>query len=258
MGNVDSSYAGSPGAYSVVYKNHKDGKLVWQSWFVDKMFHNNWGELAAIAEAVNMAVLRLRLAQAVKTTEIHIFTDSLESLDYLERDPSDVRRTTGGSIQYGLAMAPARSFIAKLSHELHHLGAHLTLSYIPGHGHDVAGHVIADAAAYNAYVSGAASLKRLKTGHGRASSAPRLSLKRIDKNCSRKSAEHGAIWSVLHGRSVDSLAAMKREVRDKATREEEVNVAQLKDLLELRGRNKLWAGMKRKLKELKRKVGHFL
>ncbi len=52
MGKPDPSYPHStPGAYAVVYKDPKDGMWVEQTWFVEGMLSNHWGEAMAIAEA---------------------------------------------------------------------------------------------------------------------------------------------------------------------------------------------------------------
>ena len=159
MGQADVSFQGSsPGAYSVVYKDPEDGLWVEQAWFVDAMFNNNWGKAMAIAEALNMAAVHLRLKPpaVAAATEIHIFTDSLQNLDFLERNGK------ARSILHNLAMTPVGSFIDKLSHELHNLGARLTLSFHPGHGHDVEGHAAADIAAFEAYLKGSGKLQLLE------------------------------------------------------------------------------------------------
>jgi ribonuclease HI len=158
MGQMDPSYSGNPGAYSLVYRNPEDGRWVEQAWFLENMFNNNWGELMAIAEALNMVTLRLRLEPTVTTPVIHIFNDSKISLDYLERKTGSTR------VLFDLVMGPLRSYIKALSLELHRRGAWLGLSHIPGHKHDVDGHARADKAARTKYLEGKKTLDDMRNG----------------------------------------------------------------------------------------------
>ncbi|KAL2259756.1 hypothetical protein VTK26DRAFT_6444 [Humicola hyalothermophila] len=139
---ADDPYTGGSGAFSVVYRAAgSKNRWVAEAFFVDRMFSNNWGELLAISEAVHLAVLRLRqLMGSYKTAEVFLFSDSLGSLDYLTRR-DDIKAKP-----HGLVLEPLGSFIKSMSHELRDLGAALILNHIPGHGHDVAGHVLADKA----------------------------------------------------------------------------------------------------------------
>jgi hypothetical protein len=158
MGPTDPSNRGSPGAYSLVYRNPEDGEWVEQAWFIESMFNNNWGELMAIAEALNVATLRLRLEPTVTTAVIHIFTDSKVSLGYLERKTGSTR------VLFDLVMGPLWWYIKALSRELHQRGAWLVLSHIPGHKHDVVGHARADKAAHKKYLEGKKTLDDMRNG----------------------------------------------------------------------------------------------
>jgi hypothetical protein len=63
----------------------------------------------------------LRLAQPVEETDIHIFTDSLTALRYLQSKPNDKGKiqsqrlaTNHNAVQYALAVTPLRSFAARI------------------------------------------------------------------------------------------------------------------------------------------------
>jgi hypothetical protein len=78
----------------------------------------------------------------------------------------------------------------------------------------------------------------------------------VDESSSRKSAQHCAIWSVLHGRSVASVAAYKRAHPPTATEMERVN--KLKTLLELEAWDMISPATRKELRRLKKEVGRFL
>ncbi len=112
---------------------------------------------ADIRRLVNMAALQLRQKSpaAVAATDIHIFTDSMSCLNFLGC------MAKPKSILHNLGMTPVWRFIKRSSHELRDLGAHLTLSFHPGHGHDVEGHAVADNASFEAFLKGTGNLQLL-------------------------------------------------------------------------------------------------
>ncbi len=194
-----SDQSSSPGAYSVVYKDPKDGLWVEQAWFVEAMFNNNWGEAIAIAEALNMATLHLRLQPpaVAAATEIRIFTDSTSCLDFLERQ----KRCK--NFQHKLAMTPVQCFINKLSHELYNLGARLTLSFHPGHGHDVEGHAAADIAALKASLKGSGKLHLLEPSSPGESSSSEDSTPTAHQDNNRKVEGQATIDKAVHGAFIE-------------------------------------------------------
>ncbi|KAK4125667.1 hypothetical protein N657DRAFT_708625 [Parathielavia appendiculata] len=133
--------------------NSEDDRWVEQAWFIDDMLSKNWVELMTIAEALNMATLRLRLQPEI-TTVVHIFTNSEQSLEYLTRKSGCKR------LLDDIVMEPNRYFIKKLSRELHERGGWLVLSRIPGHKHDVVGHAKADKCCTQRFSSRTESLGR--------------------------------------------------------------------------------------------------
>ncbi|SPQ20252.1 703a844b-1041-4189-9ec3-8a196d566704 [Thermothielavioides terrestris] len=194
---------GGPGGYSVVYKGaeSKEDHWIWQAWSVDETFNSHWAELMAIAEALNMAILRLSLKPTTRTAEIYLFTDSLRSLDFLMKKSSEAAKQSRRTTFFEHAGRPVRSFIARISRELHNLGVKLTLSHIPGHKHGVTGHIIADRTAHNVMVDRMEALQAPSKDQAPDSAVPNslpsdLSLPKrryIDDKVATRSSQHNPI-----------------------------------------------------------------
>ena len=246
---MDPRYVGSPGAYSVVYKDGENGQWVKQAWFVDKMFTNNWGELMGVAEALNMAVLRLGLMPAFDAADVYVFTDCEQSMDYL------TRRVAAQQMQYKLTMEPLRTFAVQLSHQLRNLGAPLIVSHIPGHGHNVTGHVLADKAAYNAFVG--AKNAQVPSSFATPSASPTSRQVSLHSTSPNKSLMmHNGISSVIHNHCAVNLEAFK--YHNSPTSWEEKRIERLKALLELPVYEWNDKKIKNDIKNLSKTVGHFL
>ncbi len=107
--------------------------------------------------ALQLRQLRLKSPTAAAATDIHIFTDSMNCLDIMGC------KVTPKSTLHNLGMTPVWLFIKRVSHELRDLGARLTLSFHPGHEHDVEGHAAADSAAFEAFLKGTGNLQLLES-----------------------------------------------------------------------------------------------
>jgi ribonuclease HI len=248
---MDPRYVGSPGAYSVVYKDGDNGQWVKQAWCVDKMFTNNWGELMGVAEALNMAILRLRLMPAFDVADIYVFTDRLRSMRYLRGE------VAAQQTQYKLAMEPLRTFAVQLSHQLRDLGARLIVSHIPGHGHNVTGHVLADKTAYKAFAG--AKNAQVPSSFATSSTSPTSPQASLHSTSPDKTSivhVHNGVSSVLQHQCALNLEAFKYHNRPTAIEEEEL--VRLKKLLALPVHRRNEKIIKIWIKSLSRLVGHFL
>ncbi len=259
IGQVQDTRVSSPGAYAVVYKSEQEGGDEWvvQSWFVEKMFSIQWGETMAIAEAVNMATLRLRLTRGQRAnTDVYVFSDSVSSLDFLI-GVEGPRKT-----HYGAGMNALRRFITRSSSELTALGAKLAIRFIPGHEHDIQGHVLADKAARSTYIEG---VERLENTNSRLPiPAPVLRISNSDAPKSLINGshiKHCAIWSVLHHQSVRGIATFQRNKR-KSTgmthAEEQGGLRQLRNLLRLPKETDKSGRRVREIRALLNEVGDLL
>jgi ribonuclease HI len=207
----DPDYNGSVGAFSVVYKKPgEERQYVEQAWLVDRMFNNNWGEMLAIAEAINIAVLRLSLMPSFHASEVYIFTDSRCSIDFL------MGKVDAQKGLFGTSMAPLRNFITQRSKELRQLRCSLTISQIKGHNHDIKSHQLADEAARKMYVNGKKALEK--------GCIPAEYHCNIDD---RTMSAHNTIWYVLHHGALRHLEKAKE--RSAA----QLHISRLKELLAL-------------------------
>ncbi|KAL2020466.1 hypothetical protein VTK56DRAFT_8432 [Thermocarpiscus australiensis] len=215
-GSVDRGEQGRPGAFSVVFKKPgENNEWLVQSWFIESLYCIQWAEMMAIAEALNMTVLRLRLmlrSEAARA-EIYVFTDSLNCLDLLLSERSFDRFS-----DFSLAMRPLRSFIGRVSSELLGLGVRLTLSFIPGHKHDVEGHILADEAAGKALVDGCQRLSELEDMRWIVKAGRKIPPHRLPSHNDNSDGsppaqasqdeianKHNSLWAVLHHRSASLL-----------------------------------------------------
>jgi len=278
MGEQDPGYRGIPGAYSLVYQHAEHGHFVEQAWFVDKAFTNTWTETMAIVEAMNMVTLHLRLEPAVEGGVIHIFTDSMASLGDLQGINN--RRN---NILSKMAMSPLLEYAAKLSKELKDRGVQLVLCHLPGHQHDVAGHGIADTAAYDCFVHGRRALEALRrrvkelmdgvvspAASYAANAAAQAVIQAptpgippglrsrgnyLGSATRREPDHHKGIWPTLQGRSAKLIAAFKRN--NPPTAEGRMSAQRLEHLLQLRRQGSATEEVLIEIKALKR-MHHFL
>jgi ribonuclease HI len=224
----DPDYNGSAGAFSVVYKKPGvNSQYVEQAWFVDRMFNNNWGEMLAIAEAINMAVLRLGLMPSFQASEVYIFTDSRCSINFL-RGKVDAQKGL-----YGTSMSSLRSFITQRSKELRELRCSLTISQIKGHKHDIKSHQLADNAARKMYSNGKKALEK--------GCIPAAYHCNIDD---RTMPAHNTIWPVLHHEAVRRLEYAKELNATQA------HISRLKELLALPSWRRAARGNKEEIRAL--------
>jgi hypothetical protein len=118
--------------------------VITAAWPVDPLYNTSVGELLAISECIAIATRQicqsaqfcLPIAQPVV---VRIFSNSRSGLAHLQ-GLAALRH------DINLLARPVLDHIASQSAALHQLGAnvHLELHWIPGHGHEVQPHVVAD------------------------------------------------------------------------------------------------------------------
>lgn len=262
IGTVHDTRVRGPGAYSVVYGHGKEKKWEIQAWFVERMFSIQWGEMMAIAEAINMAILRLRMMiHQYTSAEVYILSDSASSLEFL------VGKENREETSYNTILRPLRGFIARACRELTtNLNTRPRINFIPGHDHNIGGHILADKMAYATYAIGRAkekqSLSTAATLHRVVSTPPSAHATPDDPESSliAPSTDHCSIWSVLHHRSVSALAEFEERERLRCgqtlSSKQENQLRRLRELLGLPKRVASWRV--KEIQPLMEKVGHLL
>lgn len=129
------------GGYAVLYRppGNITGPWLSRAWPLRDLPHVDHGEMMAIAEGLWVSLLYAMTVSGGGTTRI--VTDSKLCLDVLmggDIETMDLLRKLDDDLE-DLVEA-----VIWLSHELNRRGWNVELSWIPGHGHLVFGHVLAD------------------------------------------------------------------------------------------------------------------
>lgn len=262
VGNIHDTRVRGPGAYSVVYGHGEERRWEIQAWFVDRMFSIQWGEMMAIAEAINMAILRLRMmVHQYTSAEVYVLSDSASSLEFL------IGKERRGETSHNVILRPLRDFITRACRELTTgLNARLRINFIPGHRHNIGGHILADKMAYAAYFIGR---KRGEQFNSTAATPQRVVWDPASTHAATGGTEsalvapttsHCSIWPVLHHRSVCALAEYEERERlrrgQPMSTKQETRLRRLSKILALPKR--AVDGRFQEVQSLVRKVGHLL
>jgi hypothetical protein len=142
--STTSNHGGIAVAYRPWLPGISSTDVITAAWPVDPLYNTTVGELLAISECTAIATEQIcQFAQLclpiVQPVVVRIFSDSQDGLAHLQGMVA-LRH------DINLLTRPVLDHIALQSAALHHLDAnvHLELHWIPGHGHEVQPHVMAD------------------------------------------------------------------------------------------------------------------
>ena len=151
--------------------------------------------------------------------------------------------------------------VKDLSHRLRDLDGKLTVSHIPGHNHDVVGHVLADEACVSLSRDGARAFEDgspppmqltlvSSPGVGRDSNGNELRL------VTEVSPRYCPLWTVLHDHCFYNLASHKNTHTPSI--QELHSIARLRNLQGLTEAQKASRAVQKEIKSLKGSIGHWL
>lgn len=216
----------------------------------------------AIAEAINMAILRLRMMVHQYTrAEVYILSDSASGLEFL------IGKEGLEEASHHVILRPLRGFITRACRELTTgLNARLRISFIPGHRHNIGGHILADKMAYAAYFIGckkgeqpnptAATSQKVISDTASTHHLPGAT----EGSLVAPTTSHCSIWAVLHHRSVRALADFEEHERlrrgQPMSSKQEARLRRLIKILALPKRAGDWRVQE--VKSLVSSVGQFL